>query len=74
MAAEFGKTRAEGTVLKSKHKLQGLDNDYDYKEWYDLTKPGEEELGRQRTQPLPVRPLLSVVIPAYKTPEKYLRE
>ncbi len=75
VAAEFGKKHGlKALFLKSKHKLQGLDNDYDYKEWYDLTKPGEEELGRQRTQPLPVRPLLSVVIPAYKTPEKYLRE
>ena len=30
---------------KSKHKLQGIDNDYDYGEWYSLTKPTAEELG-----------------------------
>ena len=29
-------------VVKSKHKLQGIDNDYDYGEWYELTKPTEE--------------------------------
>ena len=46
----------------------------DYKEWYDLTKPDEEELKRQREEKLPGRPLLSIVIPAWKTPEKYLRE
>ena len=26
-------------IVKSKHKLQGIDNDYDYGEWYELTKP-----------------------------------
>ena len=31
-------------LVKSKHKLQGIDNDYDYGEWYSLTKPTAEEL------------------------------
>ncbi len=61
-------------VVKSKHKLQGIDNDYDYSEWYDLTKPGEEELAAQRAQTFAFEPKLSVVIPAFKTPERYLRE
>lgn len=75
VAVEFGKKHGiKALFLKSKHKLQGLDNDYDYKEWYDLTKPDEEELRRQRQEKLPASPLLSIVIPAYKTPEKYLRE
>ena len=75
VAVDFGKKHGlKALFLKSKHKLQGLDNDYDYGEWYDLTKPTEEELNRQRETKLPFEPLLSVVIPAYKTPEKYLRE
>lgn len=75
VALDFGKKHGiKALLLKSRHKLQGLDNDYDYKEWYDLTKPDQEELRRQREEKLPVRPLLSLVIPAYKTPEKYLRE
>lgn len=61
-------------VVKSKHKLQGLDNDYDYSEWYNLTKPTEEELAHQRQAEFSFRPKLSVVIPVYKTPEKYLKE
>ena len=61
-------------VVKSKHKLQGIDNDYEYGEWYELTKPSEEELQRQRETPLPDRPLLSIAIPVYKTPPRYLRE
>ena len=75
VALDFWKKHGlKALFLKSKHKLQGLDNDYDYKEWYDLTKPSEEELKRQKEEALPVRPLLSIVIPAWKTPEKYLRE
>ena len=75
VAMEFGKKHGvKALFLKSKHKLQGLDNDYDYAEWYNLTKPTEEELAKQREITFPSQPLLSIVIPAYKTPEKYLRE
>ena len=34
-------------ILKSKHKIQGIDDDYDYAEWWNLTKPSEEELEEQ---------------------------
>lgn len=61
-------------IVKSRHKIQGLDNDYDYAEWYGLTKPTEEELEAQRGTQFPVMPRFSIVIPVYKTPEKYLRE
>lgn len=61
-------------IIKSRHKLQGIDNDYDYGEWYELTRPTEEELGRQRKEKFPVEPLFSIVIPAFQTPEKYLKE
>jgi len=75
VAFEFGKKHGlKALILKSRHKLQGLDNDYDYAEWYALTKPDEAELARQRQEKPAANPLLSIVIPAYKTPEKYLRE
>ena len=61
-------------IIKSRHKLQGIDNDYDYGEWYELTRPTEEELERQRKERFPVEPLFSIVIPAFQTPEKYLKE
>lgn len=61
-------------LIKSKHKLQGIDNDYDYGEWYSLTKPSNEELERQRMERFEYMPKFSIVIPAYKTPEKYLKE
>lgn len=75
VAADFGKKHGlKALFLKSRHKLQGLDNDYDYAEWYNLTKPTEEELAKQRKMVFPYQPKLSIAIPAYKTPEKYLRE
>lgn len=75
VAADF--CRREGLralIVKSKHKLQGLDNDYDYGEWYKLTEPAKEELERQRSEVFEYMPKFSIVMPAYKTPEKYLRE
>ena len=71
VAVEFGKKHGlKALLLKSCHKIQGLDNDYDYAEWYRLTKPSGEELARQRAAVLLYEPLLSIVIPAYRTPEK----
>lgn len=75
VAWEFGKKHGmKALFLKSRHKLQGIDNDYDYGEWYDLTKPTEEELKAQQNESFILRPKLSVVIPAYHTPERYLKE
>lgn len=59
-------------VIKSRHKLQGIDSDYDYPEWVSLTKTTEEELAQQRETVFDYMPRLSVVIPAYKTPERFL--
>lgn len=75
VALDFGREHGlKALFLKSRHKLQGLDNDYDYGEWHELTKPDEEELSAQKTTRFPYEPKLSIVIPAYKTPERYLRE
>ena len=49
VAMDFWKEHGlKALVVKSKHKLQGIDNDYDYSEWYELTKPTDEELAEQR--------------------------
>lgn len=75
VALDFWKENGlRALIVKSAHKLQGLDNDYDYGEWYSLTKPSEEELKRQREEHFLVEPKFSIVIPLYKTPERYLRE
>lgn len=75
VALDFWKENGlRALVIKSRHKLQGLDNDYDYAEWYELTKPTPEELEEQRRTTFEYMPKLSIVIPVYKTPEKYLKE
>jgi len=70
----FKENGLKALYLKSKHKLQGLDNDYDYAEWWNLTKPTDEELAAQREEKFKLNPKFSIVIPVWKTPEKYLRE
>lgn len=74
VAVEFGKKHGlKALFLKSKHKLQGLDNDYEYGEWYDLTKPAKEELERQRKEAFPDGPKFSIVMPVFKAPSGYLK-
>ena len=75
IAVDFWKENGlRALFVKSVHKIQGLDNDYDYGEWYSLTRPAPEELERQRKETWDNGPVFSVVIPLYKTPERYLRE
>ena len=75
VAMDFWKENGlRALFVKSVHKLQGLDNDYDYGEWYSLTKPTKEELERQRKETWEDGPKFSIVMPLYKTPERYLRE
>ncbi|ETP72244.1 putative glycosyltransferase [Lachnospiraceae bacterium JC7] len=59
---------------KSVHRLKGIQEDYDYNEWYKKVKITEEELEKQRNTALPVQPKFSIVIPVYATPEKFLRK
>ena len=75
VAMDFWKENGlKALIVKSKHKIQGLDNDYDYGEWYELTKPTEEELKAQKEAVFDYMPKLSIVIPVFKTPERYLKE
>ncbi len=77
VALEFGREHGlKALFLKSKHKLQGIDNDYEYAEWYDLTKPSEEELRRQREEMSAGGtggPKFSIVMPVYRAPADFLR-
>ena len=46
----FQKHGLRALFLKSKNKLEGIDSDYEYAEWYEKTKPAEQELARQRQE------------------------
>ena len=60
---------------KSIHKIRKIDEDYDYPEWEVKTRLSEEEIRYQSEnwKNFAIKPLISVVIPAYNTGEDYLR-
>ena len=45
-----------------------------YEEWFEENKPTKEELGRQRAEEFEKAPLISIIVPTYKTPIPYLQE
>ena len=45
-----------------------------YGPWYEAYRPDEEELEKQRKHHFRYEPLISVAVPAYHTPEKFLKE
>jgi Predicted glycosyltransferases len=59
-------------VRRMKRKISNMTDNYD--EWYAFVKPNKEELEEQRKKVFEFTPKISIVIPAYKTPEKYLKE
>ena len=70
----FKKHGLKKLFLKSKNKLQGIDSDYEYAEWYEKTRPTEAELQRQRETVFDsTAPLFSIVIPLFETPTVYLK-
>ena len=48
--------------------------DIDYETWFQLNKASEKELEEQRKTKLSHGPKISIVVPLYRTPEKFLRE
>ena len=62
---------------KAVHKIARIDEDFDYAEWQYKTVLSNEEIEAQRKVwkelGLEHFPLISIVVPAYNTPEKYLR-
>ena len=58
---------------KTKRKLSGLTVDYDYSEWYELTKTSDSELESQRSTNCQCGPKFSIVIPIYDTSDEFLK-
>ena len=60
---------------KTKRKLKSLTAEYDYDEWYNLTKPNDEQLKIQSqniNNDFSYLPKFSFVIPIYDTKDKFL--
>ena len=71
----FRKHGLRALFKKSVHKIQNIQDDYDYNEWYKKVRITEEELAKQRETAgdFAIQPTFSIVIPVYATPEKFLR-
>lgn len=59
-------------IVKIKQRVFGLD--YYYPKWFEKYKVKPEELERQSKESFSYEPLISIIVPTYNTPEKYLRE
>ena len=57
---------------KTKRKIKGLNVDYDYSEWYELTKPKENEINELRGTNSHGDIKFSIVIPIYDTSDEFL--
>ena len=55
-------------------KISGRGQTIRYKDWVKRHLPGDEELSAQRTTAFEWKPRFSIVVPLYKTPEKYLKK
>ncbi|HIU76969.1 MAG TPA: glycosyltransferase family 2 protein, partial [Candidatus Pelethocola excrementipullorum] len=53
-------------------KLTNQNRPVHYRQWLPKHMPTEKELALQRKTAHSIRPLFSIVVPLYKTPEKYL--
>lgn len=63
----------DGIASRVRYKMQGPG--LAYNGWYkENHEPSEEELERQRMTVFSYRPLISILVPIYETPERYLRD
>lgn len=71
----FQKHGLRALFKKSVHKIQNIQDDYDYNEWYKKVRISDEALAKQRESAgdFAEQPTFSIVIPVYATPEKFLR-
>ena len=63
----------DGIASRVRYKMQGPGLAYNGWFW-EKHAPKEEELERQRLTSFTYRPLISILVPIYETPERYLRD
>ena len=64
-----------GTKEFMNHLMDRLEpEDVPYGPWFEERRAKDTELLRQRNHPPKERPLISIVVPAFHTPEKFLRQ
>ncbi|MCB5956208.1 glycosyltransferase family 2 protein [Enterococcus sp. CWB-B31] len=65
----------KAVIRKFKHKVgSDVPKVVNYQEWIQRHLPNEQELSRQKANKFNTRPLISIVIPLYRTSEFYLNQ
>ncbi|MBP3886996.1 MAG: glycosyltransferase family 2 protein [Cellulosilyticum sp.] len=63
------------TIKKIKAKLNNTSvSGITYEQWFEKVKPSKAELENQRNYQFGYKPLISIVVPTYNTPKKFLEE
>ncbi len=62
------------TIEKIYQKVFKIEAGVDYDKWIRSRMPSKEELNRQKREKFAINPKISLVIPLYKTPERFLKE
>ncbi|MDO4343699.1 MAG: glycosyltransferase family 2 protein [Eubacteriales bacterium] len=73
-AAYYKRNGLKRTLKRCGEKLFYGGNTADYRKWRKGVLPSKEELKAQRAHMFETQPLISIAVPLYRTPEKYLRE
>lgn len=60
--------------VKVRERLQRDRQESGYNEWLKMHLPSEEELEQQRKTVFAIKPLISILVPAYQTKEIFLRQ
>lgn len=60
--------------LKARERISRNVLEKDYQEWMIRRRPADSEKALQREHVFPYSPLISIVVPVYRTPEMFLRE
>lgn len=60
--------------IKVQERLHRNSLEKGYQDWLFARRPGKSEKELQRTHVFTYRPLISIVVPIFRTPELYLRE
>ena len=59
-------------IQRLNSKIQKTDRPVEYKQWIKHNFPSKEELEKQKQEKFDKEPLISIVVPLYKTKEKFL--
>lgn len=70
----FAKNNGFKETIKKVKKSINANNEADYEKWFKANKATKEQLELQRKKKFQYEPKISIIVPTYKTPKKFLKE